>query len=80
MKGIFLIITLSCFYRISAQDTITVMSYNVLKYPLSNASKADTLKPIIEYVKPDIFMITEFLIRDFVSDDFASEESQTVLF
>lgn len=42
-----------------AQDTITVMAYNVLNYPLVNATKADTLKPIIKFVKPDIFMITE---------------------
>ncbi len=59
MRGVLLITTLCCFIQISAQDTITVMSYNVLNYPLSNASKADTLKPIIQYVNPDIFMITE---------------------
>ena len=45
--------------KISAQDTLTVMAYNILNYPLSNSTKADTLKPIIDYVKPDIFMITE---------------------
>lgn len=59
MREILFIITLCCFVQISAQDTITVMSYNVLNYPISNASKADTLKPIIQHVKPDIFMITE---------------------
>lgn len=42
-----------------SQDTLTIMSYNILNYPLSNATKADTLKPIIKHVKPDIFMITE---------------------
>jgi type IX secretion system substrate protein/endonuclease/exonuclease/phosphatase family protein len=35
------------------------MSYNVLRYPLSNPTKADTLKPIIKAVNPDIFLITE---------------------
>jgi endonuclease/exonuclease/phosphatase family metal-dependent hydrolase len=59
MRVILLIITVCFFYSIKAQDTITVMSYNVLNYPFSNISKADTLKPIIQYVKPDIFMITE---------------------
>lgn len=44
---------------ISAQDTLTVMAYNILNYPASNASKADTLKPIIKHVQPDIFLITE---------------------
>ena len=41
------------------QDTLTVLSYNILNYPSSNATKADTLKPIIQHVQPDIFMITE---------------------
>ena len=41
------------------QDTLTVMSYNVLNYPSSNSGKADTLKPIIKFVQPDIFMINE---------------------
>lgn len=44
---------------ITAQDTLTVMAYNILNYPASNASKADTLKPIIKHVQPDIFLITE---------------------
>lgn len=42
-----------------SQDTITVLSYNILNYPISNSTKADTLKPIIKYIQPDIFMITE---------------------
>ncbi len=45
--------------NIKAQDTLTVMAFNILNYPGSNATKADTLKPIIQYVQPDIFMITE---------------------
>lgn len=51
----FELLTFNC----SAQDTITVMSYNILNYPLSNATKADTLKAIIKYTNPDIFLITE---------------------
>jgi hypothetical protein len=47
--------------NLQAQDTITVMSYNILNYPLSNATKADTLKPIIKHTKPDIFLITELV-------------------
>jgi len=59
MKGILLIVLLSFCSLIKSQDTLTVMAYNILNYPLSNSTKADTLKPIIDYVKPDIFMITE---------------------
>ena len=44
---------------VKSQDTITVMSYNILNYPVSNPTKADTLKSIIQYIQPDIFMITE---------------------
>ncbi len=56
-----LLFTLFIFLGIFArsQDTITVLSYNILNYPLSNPTKADTLRPIIQYVQPDIFMITE---------------------
>lgn len=43
----------------NAQDTLNILSYNILNYPTSNSSKADTLKPIIKYTEPDIFMITE---------------------
>jgi len=62
MKGIkkialVLIITLS--FQAKAQDTLSILSYNILNYPFSNSSKADTLKPIIKYSQPDIFMITE---------------------
>lgn len=46
-------------FNCSAQDTISVMSYNILNYPLSNSTKADTLKTIIKHSQPDIFMITE---------------------
>ena len=59
MRVLLFFITLLFFARLNAQDTLTVMSYNILNFPLSNPSKADTLKPIIQYVQPDIFMITE---------------------
>jgi len=42
-----------------SQDTLNVMFYNVLNYPQVNPTKADTLKPIVKLIKPDIFMITE---------------------
>ena len=45
--------------NLQAQDTITMMSYNILNYPLSNSTKADTLKAIIKHTQPDIFLITE---------------------
>lgn len=59
MRVLLVVLLTITFFSIKAQDTLTVMSYNILNYPISNPSKADTLKPIIKYVKPDIFMITE---------------------
>ncbi|MGB0881831.1 MAG: endonuclease/exonuclease/phosphatase family protein [Vicingaceae bacterium] len=59
MRIFLIIILLSLAFGANSQDTLTVMTYNVLNYPSSNTSKADTLKPIIKYVQPDIFMINE---------------------
>ena len=59
LKNISIILALFISASVIAQDTLTVMTYNVLNYPSSNTTKADTLKPIIKYVQPDIFMINE---------------------
>lgn len=59
MRLIFTLLLLLILLSAKSQDTLTVMSYNILNYPLSNATKADTLKAIIQHSKPDIFMITE---------------------
>jgi endonuclease/exonuclease/phosphatase family metal-dependent hydrolase len=43
-----------------AQQQATVMSYNVLNYPTGNiAGREDTLRQLINYVEPDIFLIQE---------------------
>lgn len=55
-----LLVFLVCYSMLAkTQDTLTVMAYNILNYPTSNPTKADTLKPIIKHVNPDIFLITE---------------------
>ncbi|MBL4592844.1 MAG: T9SS type A sorting domain-containing protein [Flavobacteriales bacterium] len=59
MKNFLTILFLFLVTFAKSQDTLTVMAYNILNYPLSNSTKADTLKPIIQYTQPDIFMITE---------------------
>lgn len=40
-------------------DTLRVMSYNLLKFPDVSPNRIDTLKSILSYVKPDIFMVCE---------------------
>lgn len=60
MKYFLIIVSFLAFPFFSfSQDTLNVMFYNVLNYPQINPTKADTLKPIVKLIKPDIFMITE---------------------
>lgn len=45
---------------IQAQQQATVMSYNVLNFPTGNiAGREDTLRQLINYIEPDIFLIQE---------------------
>ncbi len=46
-------------FAVTAQDTISVMAYNILNFPLTSSAKVDTLKYIVQYKNPDIFMVTE---------------------
>ncbi|MFT5311322.1 MAG: hypothetical protein ACI8VL_002238, partial [Bacteroidia bacterium] len=47
-------------FGLFAQDQATIMSYNVLNFPTGNiAGREDTLKQLINYVEPDIFLIQE---------------------
>lgn len=41
------------------KDTLKVMSYNLLRFPSVSPERIDTLKSILAYVKPDIFMVCE---------------------
>ncbi len=41
------------------RDTIRVMAYNLLRFPSVSPSRIDTLKSIVAYTKPDIFMVCE---------------------
>jgi len=40
-------------------DTLKVLSYNLLNFPSTSQNRIDTLKDIITYVKPDIFIVCE---------------------
>ena len=41
------------------RDTLKVMSYNLLNFPSASPNRIDTLKKILAYVQPDIFMVCE---------------------
>jgi endonuclease/exonuclease/phosphatase family metal-dependent hydrolase len=62
LKNIFIsLLILSSFGQLKAQDeTLKVMSYNLLNYPNStNDFRADTLNKIIDYYTPDLFIMQE---------------------
>ena len=59
MKHFFLIILLLTSFSLHAQDTLTVMTYNILNYPTQISTRYDDLKVIIQYTKPDIFICSE---------------------
>ncbi|MBT6513587.1 MAG: endonuclease/exonuclease/phosphatase family protein, partial [Crocinitomicaceae bacterium] len=42
-----------------AQDSVRLMTYNILNYPYVAASRADTLAIIIDAVLPDILIVNE---------------------
>lgn len=41
------------------RDTLKVLSYNLLNFPDASPERIDTLKEILAYIKPDIFMVCE---------------------
>lgn len=61
MKNRFLAIISVALLYFSAlgQDTIRSMSYNLLDFPSQASYRVDTLKKIIDYTLPDIFMVCE---------------------
>lgn len=61
MKKILLISFLSSLTLGLSQerDTLRVMSYNLLNFPSVNPDRIDTLKTILAYIQPDIFMVCE---------------------
>ena len=58
-KSLLIVVSAITVYITSAQDTLRVMSYNLLDFPAQVSSRADTLKKIIDHVVPDIFMVCE---------------------
>ncbi len=61
MKRFFLVLGLVTISLVGfAQDTLTVMSYNLLNYPDQSPTRYNDLKEIIQYTKPDIFICSEF--------------------
>ncbi|CAG5078902.1 T9SS type A sorting domain-containing protein [Parvicella tangerina] len=62
MKRFILAITTLISCSINAQtgsETVSVMYYNLLKFPNTTLDRVDTLEKIIRYVEPDLFLVCE---------------------
>ena len=55
------IATIFCFtfLQMFSQDTLKIMYYNLLDFPVSQPDRIDTLKKILLHVKPDVFVVNE---------------------
>ena len=58
-KSIFIVILLLTVFGTQAQDQVKVMYYNLLNFPSTTPQRADTLRKIVQYVKPDLFLVNE---------------------
>lgn len=45
--------------QVQSQDTVRVMYYNLLNFPDVTPSRCDTLRKILQYAKPDVFVVNE---------------------
>jgi len=60
MKRFYTVVFSLCFLSSAfSQDTLTVMTYNILNYPNINPTRYNDLKVIADHVKPDIFICSE---------------------
>jgi len=62
MKKLILSLSVTCISALSlaqSTDTISVMAYNLLKFPQQSPGRIDTLKNILQYSLPDILMVCE---------------------
>lgn len=59
MRKLLLITTTILLSVAYGQETVSIMYYNLLKFPNTNSSRITYLKTIVQYVKPDIFVVNE---------------------
>ncbi len=59
MKKIIVLLILIVSTSSFAQDQVNIMYYNLLNYPGSTPLRHDTLRKIVQYVKPDLFLVNE---------------------
>ena len=62
------ILLLICSTLTMAQDTLSVMYYNLLNFPNAKANREDTLRKIVQYAQPDLFLVCELQSSSAASD------------
>ena len=87
MKKLVFILWLFAFEGLTAQDTLTVLQYNLLQYGnnyggCNNSnnditSKDNYIKTIINYLKPDIFSVNEMVADEIMMEHLRGKLNQT---
>ena len=70
-----------------AQDSLKITYYNLLNFPSSQQDRVDTLKKILDFIQPDIFVVNELtsfnggaLIKNNVLNSGSSNDFQSALY
>ncbi len=59
LKKFLLTLSLMLSFASMAQDTVSVMYYNLLNFPWINSGRITHLQEIVQYSKPDLFLVNE---------------------
>lgn len=59
LKAVFTTAFLLLFSGAFAQETISIMYYNLLKFPNVNSARISYLEEIVQHIQPDIFVVNE---------------------
>ncbi|MEX1003488.1 MAG: T9SS type A sorting domain-containing protein [Crocinitomicaceae bacterium] len=59
MKKFCFIIHLTFCFSLAAQDSLVVMYHNILNFPGVTPNRVDSLRQIIQYVEPDVYVVNE---------------------
>ncbi|MFT7156479.1 MAG: hypothetical protein ACI8Q1_001494 [Parvicella sp.] len=59
MKRILIALTFLFNLSTLAQDTASIMYYNILNFPSGDVTRADTMKTIFQYADPDLLLVNE---------------------
>ena len=80
----FFAISLTFFF---AQDSLKITYYNLLNFPSSQQDRVDTLKKILDFIQPDIFVVNELtsfnggaLIKNNVLNSGSSNDFKSALY